>query len=223
MRIVIIEDNETLARAVKGALQDQGFGVDWLADGLAGESFLRQSRPDVAVIDINLPGQSGLEIVRALRRRHDATPILILTARGATSQRVEGLDAGADDYLVKPFEMEELIARLRALGRRRPSMDAPTETLGNLTFHRGQRQLMTVAGAIELPRRELALFECLLEHRARIVSKTMISDTLYGTGAEVEANAIELLVSRLRRKLEGTGVHIHTARGLGYMLDGEDN
>lgn len=220
MRIVIIDDNETLATAIKGALQDQGFGVDWLADGLEGEAFLRQARADVAIIDLNLPGQSGLDIVRALRRGNDATPILILTARTATPQRVEGLDAGADDYLVKPFEMAELIARLRALARRRPTLESQREQIGTLCFDRGQRLLSGPGGEIELPRRELALLECLLEHRGRIVSRAVIADTLYGTGAEVEANAIELLISRLRRKLEGGNVQIRTARGLGYMLEG---
>ncbi|MEI2383576.1 response regulator transcription factor [Breoghania sp. JC706] len=221
MRIAILEDNEILARAIRSALEDLGFGVDWIEDGLSGEAFLRDADADVAIIDINLPGQNGFEVIRALRRAGWSTPILILTARGKTSERVQGLELGADDYLVKPFEMAELVARLRALARRRPVLRSEWEELGGLKFNRGRRELFHLGKVIELPRRELALFECLLEHRGRIVSRTLISDTLYGTGAEIEDNAIDLLISRLRRKIDGTGVAIRTARGLGYMLDGE--
>ena len=221
MRIAILEDNEILARAIRGALEDLGFGVDWIEDGLAGEVFLKDADADIAIIDINLPGQNGFEVVRSLRKAGCSTPILILTARGKTSERVHGLELGADDYLVKPFEMAELVARLRALARRRPVLRSEWEEMGALKFNRGRRELFHHGAVIELPRRELALFECLLEHRGRIVSRMLISDTLYGTGAEIEDNAIDLLVSRLRRKIDGTGVAIRTARGLGYMLDGE--
>lgn len=147
--------------------------------------------------------------------------MLILTAMGKTSERVMGLEAGADDYLVKPFEMAELIARVRALARRRPILQSPTTEIGALRYHSQRRTLQGPAGDLELPRRELALFECLLDNRGRIISRDRISDTLYGTGAEIDSNAIELLVSRLRRKLDGSGVLIRTARGLGYMLDEE--
>ncbi|WP_054301570.1 response regulator transcription factor [Gemmobacter sp. LW-1] len=222
MRIALIEDNAPLADAIKNSLQDHGLGVDHLANGLDGEAFLAQSRVDVAIIDVNLPGLDGLSIVRAMRRSGNATPVLILTAMGKTSERVTGLEAGADDYLVKPFEMAELIARLRALARRRPMLQAREESVGSLSFDREARVLSGPAGPIDLPRREMALFACLLENRGRIVAREHISDTLYGTGTEVEPNAIELLVSRLRRKLGDTGVAIRTARGLGYMLD-EDN
>ncbi|WP_376873605.1 response regulator transcription factor [Albirhodobacter sp. R86504] len=221
MRIVIIEDNEILAQGVKNALEDQGLGVNWIANGKDGAAFLRQEKPDLAIVDVNLPGLDGMSIVREMRRDGDMTPVLILTAMGKTSERVAGLEAGADDYLVKPFEMAELIARVRALARRRPILQSSSIEIGSLSFHRQSRVLTGVSGPVDLPRRELALFECLLDNRGRIVSKDRISDTLYGTGAEIEANAIELLVSRLRRKLEGTGATIRTARGLGYMLDEE--
>jgi two-component system, OmpR family, response regulator len=219
LRITLIEDNQSLARGIVNALRDQGYAVDHLEDGLAGDEFLRTGGGDVAIIDVNLPHMTGIEIIRALRARGDAMPVLMLTAMGKTSDRVAGLDAGADDYLVKPFEMAELFARLRALIRRQPKFAPVREMVGDLVFDREQRQLFQDGRAIDLPRRELALFEVLLAQKGRLIEKDRIADALYGTGAEVEPNAVELLISRLRRKLEPTSVHIRTARGLGYMLD----
>jgi two-component system OmpR family response regulator len=221
MRIVIIEDQPALADGIAKVMRDQGHAVDCLPDGRQGHEFLLAHSADVAIIDVNLPGMNGFDIVRAMRDRRDATPVLLLTARGETKDRVTGLDAGADDYLTKPFDMAELEARVRALARRRPSLAPNNETIGELRFDRKSLRLDGPAGAISLPRRELALFAMLLDRSGRIASKESIADHLYGTGAEVDLNAIELLVSRLRRKLEGTGVTIKTARGLGYMLDGK--
>ena len=219
MRVILVEDNQSLARGIENALRDQGHAVDVLDDGIDADLFLAGAGADVVIIDVNLPRLSGLEIVRRLRGRGDATPVLMLTARGKTSQRVEGLDAGADDYLVKPFDMDELFARLRALSRRRPEVVHRLEPVGHAVFDRGQRKLLLDGQPIDLPRRELALFEFLVDHRGRLIDKDSIAAALYGTGAAVEANAVELLVSRLRRKLDGTGLAIRTARGLGYMLD----
>lgn len=221
MRIILVEDNLSLAKGIENALKDQGHAVDHLEDGLAADGFLAHHSADVAVIDINLPGLSGIDIIRRLRGRGDAMPVLILTARGKTSERVAGLDAGADDYLVKPFDMEELVARLRALARRRPQVAPDREAIGQLIYDRVQRAVLHEGRLIDLPRRELALFELLLEHRGRLIEKDRIADSLYGTGAPVEANAVELLISRLRRKIDGCGATIRTARGLGYMLDAD--
>ena len=212
MRIVLVEDHLSLAQGIENALRDQGHAVDWLADGAAAA---------LAIIDVNLPGMSGFDIVRHIRGAGRAIPVIMLTARGELSDRIEGLDAGADDYLVKPFEMAELAARIRALARRRPSLQKGIVRIGALCFDRAARHLTGPNGPIELPRRELALFECLLDHCGRIVSKDRIADTLYGVGSDVEANAVELLISRLRRKTAGAGVVIRTARGLGYLLDDE--
>ncbi len=219
MRITLIEDNQSLARGIVNALRDQGYAVDHLEDGRAGDEFLRTGGGDVAIIDVNLPHMTGIEIIRALRARGDAMPVLMLTAMGKTSDRVAGLDAGADDYLVKPFEMAELFARLRALIREQPQFAPALEMVGDLVFDREQRQLFQDGRVIDLPRRELSLFEVLLAQKGRLIEKDRIADALYGTGAEVEPNAVELLISRLRRKLDTTSVHIRTARGLGYMLD----
>lgn len=219
MRIVLVEDNERLAKGIENALRDQGHAVDWIGDGLEAKKFLETEGADVAVLDVNLPGMTGFEIVRALRKQGITIPVILLTARTHLDDRVEGLDSGADDYLVKPFEIAELTARIRALGRRRADIRAGVEEIGDLRFDRMARTLTGPDGLIDLPRRELALFECFADQLGRIVSKDRISDTLYGVGSEVEPNAIELLVSRLRRKLAGTGVTIRTARGLGYLLD----
>jgi two-component system OmpR family response regulator len=143
----------------------------------------------------------------------------MLTARGELGDRIEGLDAGADDYLIKPFELAELIARIRALARRRQEFQSGVQRIGPLEYNRAMHVLTGPSGIIDLPRRELALFEYMVDNSGRIVSKERIADTLYGTGSDVDANAVELLVSRLRRKLAGTGVTIRTARGLGYLLD----
>lgn len=220
MRIVLVEDNLSLAKGIENALKDQGHAVDHLDDGLDADAFLSHQRADVAIVDVNLPRLSGVEIIRRARARRDTIPMLILTARGKTSERVEGLDAGADDYLVKPFDMEELIARLRALARRRPEVALSREVVGQLIYDREQRVVYYGERNLDLPRRELALFELFLENRGRLIEKDRIADALYGTGTAVEPNAVELLISRLRRKIEGSGVSIRTARGLGYMLDG---
>ena len=219
MRIVLIEDNERLAKGIVNALHDQGHAVDWLSDGLEANRFLKTEGADLAVIDGNLPGLSGFEIVRKLRERGGTIPVIMLTARTELDDRIAGLDAGADDYLGKPFEMAELSARIRALSRRKSDIQTGVQKIGQLRYDRFARTVIGPSGPIDLPRRELALFECLLEHSGRIVSKDRISDTLYGVGADIEANAVELLVSRLRRKLSDSGATIRTARGLGYLLD----
>lgn len=221
MRIVILEDNALLADAVAHALRDQGFAVDALSDGVDGEDFLVSTGADVAIIDVNLPGQNGFDVVANIRRRGAAFPVMMLTARGETADRVEGLDRGADDYLVKPFEMSELLARVRALGRRRAAAAPTIEAIGPLRYDRNGRRLSGPSGPLALSRREIAVFETLLDRTGRIVSKAMIAEAVYGVGAEIDDNAVELQISRLRRKLKGSGVMIQTARGLGYSLDCE--
>lgn len=219
MRIAIVEDNVELARGIAYRLRDRGHSVDILHDGQEADRFLAREGADLVVLDINLPGMTGLEILRALRLRDDGTPVILLTARSETVERVAGLDAGADDYLTKPFEMDELEARLRALSRRKNLEYAARDALGVLVFDRTSRQLMDGETALEVPRKEIATLECLLERRGRIVPKAQLMTHVYGTGADVDDSAIEPHVSRLRRRLEGYGVRIKTARGLGYMLD----
>lgn len=219
MRIVIVEDNETLAKAIAYRLRDRGHAAEVLLDGDEADLYLAQEGADLVVLDINLPGQSGLEILKSLRNRGDGVPVILLTARAETSDRVSGLDMGADDYLVKPFEMDELEARIRALSRRKDLDYGAKESIGGLEFDRAARQVSVQGEVMDIPRREIAVLECLLERRGRIVPKSQLTDYVYGVGADVEASAVEPHVSRLRKRLQDLGIRIKTARGLGYLLE----
>ncbi|MEO1107102.1 MAG: response regulator transcription factor [Pseudomonadota bacterium] len=219
MRIVIVEDNETLANAIAYRLRDRGHAADVLTDGDAANLYLEQEGADLIVLDINLPGRSGLEILRSLRHRGDSAPVILLTARTETSDRVSGLDMGADDYLVKPFEMDELEARIRALSRRKQLDYGARETIGDLEFDRTTRQVSAKGQVLDVPRREMAVLECLLERRGRIVPKNQLIDYVYGVGTDVDDSAVEPHVSRLRKRLQNLGIRIKTARGLGYLLE----
>ncbi|MCB1357596.1 MAG: response regulator transcription factor [Maritimibacter sp.] len=219
MRIAIVEDNEALAHAIAYRLRDRGHAVDVLHDGQDADRFLSREGADLVVLDINLPGLDGLGVLKALRARGDGTPVILLTARSETADRVDGLDSGADDYLVKPFEMDELEARIRALSRRKNLDYGVRDVIGGLEFDRSSRQVSASGAPLDIPRREVAVLECLLERRGRIVSKAQLTDHVYGVGAEVDDTAIEPHVSRLRRRLAEHGVAIKTARGLGYMLE----
>lgn len=219
MRIAIIEDNEPLANAIAYRLRDRGHAADVLHDGAEADAFLAQEGADLVVLDLNLPGLPGLEVLRAMRARGDGTPVIILTARADTADRVSGLDMGADDYLVKPFEMDELEARIRALSRRRELDYGVRERIGGIEFDRGARAVLADGVALDIPRKELAVLECLLERRGRIVSKGSLMDHVYGVGSDIEDSSIEPHVSRLRRRLAPHGVAIRTARGLGYMIE----
>jgi len=219
VRIAVIEDNEALAQGIAHRLRDRGHAVDLLHDGEEADAFLRHEGADLIVLDCNLPGCDGLEVLTRLRRRGDGTPVILLTARAETSERVAGLDAGADDYLTKPFEMDELEARLRAMARRKNLEFAARDAIGPLVFDRTNRQLLKDEQPLAFPRKELATLECLLERRGRIVSKSQLITHVYGTGAAQEDSAIEPHVSRLRKRLEPFGIRIKAARGLGYMLE----
>ncbi len=218
MRIVVIEDNLDLARGIMHRLRDNGHAVDHLMDGREAATFLARDGADIVVLDINLPGLSGLDVLRGLRARGDQSPVLLLTARGDTADRVAGLDAGADDYLVKPFAMDELMARLRALARRRATDARSTLHLGPLVFDMTARCAKIGEQVLDLPRKELAALECLLERRTRLTPKSELVDHLYGVGADVDESVVEVHISRLRKRLRLHGFDIKTARGLGYML-----
>lgn len=201
MRIAVIEDNVVLANGIAHQLRDQGHAVDILHDGDQALAFVKQDGADLLVLDVNLPGMNGFAVVSALRKSGNQVPIILLTARSDLKDRLAGLDAGADDYLNKPFEMEELEARIRALLRRKPDLNATTVSFGPLTFDRTGRRLLAAGQEMSLPRRELAVFECLFERLGQIVSKTHLANQLYGIGAEVEERVVEVYVSRLRKKL----------------------
>ena len=222
MRIVLIEDNEALAKGISYRLRDLGHGVDHLAHGDMADPFLRQESWDLLILDISLPGVDGLTILRTLRARGDERPVLILTARTETVHRVQGLDAGADDYLVKPFEIDELVARVRALTRRGPRPLRRVLSLGPVNLDCDARQATIGDDPIALPRREVSLLEKLLTAQGRSVSKQDILDHVYGTGADVEEAAVEVHISRLRKRLKPHGLSIRVQRGIGYSLIDSD-
>ncbi len=218
MRIVVVEDNESLRKGITYRLQDDGHSVDALGDGLAAADFLAQEDSDLVVLDINLPGQSGLDVLRTMRTRGDPRPVILLTARASTEDRVGGLDAGADDYLVKPFEMEELAARVRALARRKAVAPRRKIDLGALTLELEPLQLLSSSGPIDIPRRELALLAALAETPGTPVSKDRLLAQVYGAGSETDEKVIEVYASRLRKRLSRHGLGIKAQRGIGYLL-----
>mgnify|MGYP001811746853 CR=1 FL=1 len=218
MRITVVEDNISLAKGISYSLEDAGHAVDLLHDGIEADAFLKSDTSDLIILDINLPGIDGLTLLKKLRKRDDPRPVILLTARAEIEDRIGGLDAGADDYLIKPFEMAELNARVRALSRRRPVPERQMQSIGQLQFDAAARQLFANNEPIEMPRRELAVFECLLSSDGRLVSKTALLDYAYGVGADVEEKVVEVYVSRIRGRLKPHGVTIKSQRGLGYQL-----
>ena len=218
MQIVVVEDNISVAKGIRYYLQDAGHAVDLIHDGAEASEFLQRDTADLVVLDINLPNESGLEVLRKMRARQDHRPVLLLTAQSETKDKITGLDAGADDYLSKPFEMEEFSARIRALLRRVSDMPRATDSIGSVEFDRSARMILGPNGPLDIPRREVALFERLLMAQGRIVSKQLLLDSLYGTGADVDEPVVEVYVSRLRKRLQPFGVEIKVKRGLGYLM-----
>lgn len=218
MRITLVEDNVALAKGIAYRLEDAGHAVDMLHDGSEAAAFLKDDESDLIILDINLPGMDGLSLLKTLRTRDDLRPVILLTARTETEDRVIGLDSGADDYMIKPFEMAELEARVRALSRRRSVPQRLTQDIGPLRFDATSRQIFADDEPLELPRRELSIFECLLSADGRLVSKTALLDYVYGVGADVEEKVVEVYISRIRTRLKPYGVTVKSQRGLGYQL-----
>jgi two-component system OmpR family response regulator len=219
MRILVAEDDAILADGVMRSLRQSGFAVDWVRNGLEADTALDANQFDLLILDIGLPKKSGLEVPRRLRSRDSRVPVLILTALDGVNDRVKGLDAGADDYLAKPFELAELEARVRALTRRGMA-GAPTLLKhGALSYDQVGRVARLEGVPLELSAREVSLLEIFLQRAGRLVSKDQLVSHLCEWGEEVSANAIEVYVHRLRKKLEPGGVRIVTVRGLGYSLE----
>jgi len=218
VRIAVVEDNKPLADGITKAFEADGHGVDQLHDGNDADRFLTSEQLDLIILDINLPGKSGLEVLKSLRNQKIQTPVLLLTARDAVDDKIAGLDLGADDYLTKPFDLSELKARARALLRRSEKTLNETITVGGLEFDPSARQLKINGEVSALPRRENALAELFIRNKDRILSKAQILDHLYGVGSETDDAAVELYVHRLRKRISGSDVEIKTARGLGYCL-----
>jgi len=221
MRILLIEDNPRLAGFVASGLEHAGFLVDFLGTAEEGEAALRVIDYDVLILDLGLPDYDGLELLSDLRKRGSRIPLLILTARDDVRDRVKGLDLGADDYLLKPFALEELTARLRALLRRPSDTLGSVVAVGNLQFDVLTRELVVAGSPAALPRRESDVLEILVRRVGRVVPKRMLDEKIYGFSEDVSVNSIEASVSRLRRNLKrlGAGVTIRTFRGIGYLLE----
>ncbi len=222
MHILVAEDHPSVAEAVVRSLRKSGYAVDQVQDGEEAEAALEANNFDLLILDIGLPKRSGLEVLKRLRSRKSAMPVLILTALDSVKDLVAGLDAGADDYLAKPFEFEVLEARVRALMRRGMAGGSTLIRHGPLTYDETGRVASLNGEPIELSARELGLLEILLRRAGRLVSKDQLVSHLCEWGEEVSGNAIEVYVHRLRRKLEPDGVRIITVRGLGYRLENQD-
>ena len=219
MRILLAEDNRTLADWLGKALGQGGFAVDCMADGIEADHVLLTQAYDVVVLDLGLPRMDGLEVLRRLRRRGSRVPVLILTARGAIDDRVEGLNLGADDYLPKPFKLTELEARIRALIRRAQGGASPKLKLGALEYDSVARMFTLHGDTLVLRPKEHAVLEVLMSRAGKAVSKASVHEQIFSLDATTSPEAVEIYVHRLRRKLEGSGIAIVTLRGLGYVLE----
>ncbi|MCB2100185.1 MAG: response regulator transcription factor [Rhodobacterales bacterium] len=219
MRVLLIEDDPILADGLVRALRQAGYAVDWSGDGPEAEAILRAQDYDLVVLDLTLPGLDGLELLRGLRGRRAATPVLIITARAEVDDRIRGLDLGADDYLTKPFELGEFDARVRALLRRSRGRGLGRLTLGGLTVDIAARRAFIGDAPLDLRRREFGVLEVLMTAQGRILDKTRIIDHVAGFDEELSPAAVEIYISRLRKKLEPAGVAIRVVRGVGYVLE----
>ena len=220
MRVLLVEDHDRLAQTIVDGLSAFGFGVDAFVTAEDGLGAARTCTYDAIILDLGLPDRDGLDVITELRARSVTSPILILTARDGIDDRVAGLDRGGDDYLLKPFAMKELAARLRALLRRPGRALAAVLELGNLSLNTTLRQLEVCHRVVAISPREMSALELLMRRAGQVVSKRALEDMLYGLSEDANPNAVEVLISRLRKRLEDIGADcsIHTLRGIGYLL-----
>ena len=216
MRVLVVEDDAMIGRAVTDGLQADGHAVDWVRDGAAAELALLHGPYELAVLDLGLPRKDGLDVLKSLRHSRVDVPVLIITARDAVADRVAGLDHGADDYLVKPFDLDELLARARAVVRRRAGRASPEIVYGALTLDPVKRRVEFRGAPVELSAREFAVLEALMREPGAVVSRTKLEDSVYGWGEEVGSNSVEVHLHHLRRKLDAK--LIRNVRGVGYRI-----
>jgi two-component system OmpR family response regulator/two-component system response regulator QseB len=216
MHVLLVEDDRMIGESVRTALKQDGHAVDWLRDGNSADSALTHEEFDVVLLDLGLPGKDGLDLLRTLRARRKQTPVIVLTARDALQDRVAGLDAGADDYLVKPFELEELTARMRAVVRRRAGHAEPVIEVGAIRLDPSKREVTRAGSPVPLSAREYAVLEALMLRPGAILSRAQLEDRLYGWGDAIESNAVSVYIHQLRRKLGADA--IRNVRGVGYYV-----
>ncbi|MBN8946982.1 MAG: response regulator [Rhodanobacter sp.] len=219
MHIILVEDDAQLGAAIQRALERLAYTVSWLRDGREALIALRDETADLVLLDLGLPGKDGLDVLVEARRSHVTTPVIVMTARDGLQARVHGLDAGADDYLIKPFHLDELCARIRSLSRRAQGLAVNRIEVGALTLDLGTSQVTRRGEAVELTRREFALLQILLERAGKLVRRESLVNSLYGLDTVVGDNALEVLVHALRKKLGYDTVR--TVRGFGYMIPRE--
>jgi two-component system OmpR family response regulator len=219
MRILLTEDDASLAEALQFSLKQSGYAVDWANNGADADQALTRDVFGLLILDLGLPKLDGFEVLRRLRKRNATLPVLILSGRERAEEKVTGLDLGADDYLVKPFSLEELQARVRALLRRGHGSAAPQIMYGELSFDTVERSATVGGKMLALSAQETGVLEALLARFGRLVSKEQLVQQLYSAGHEVSLNAIEVYVHRLRKKLEASGINVRTQYGRGYSLD----
>lgn len=218
MKLLLAEDDPMIGAATEQGLRNAGFAVDWARDGQSAELALRTGQYALLILDLGLPRQDGLTVLKTMRSSGDATPVLIVTARGAVYDRIEGLNQGADDYLTKPFDLDELIARIRALIRRNAGRAQPVMQVAGLSLNPLTREVRLDGELLSLPQREFALLEALLRTPGAVLSTEQIAEMLYGWGEEIVSNAVEVHIHKLRKKLGADW--IRNVRGVGYKLVG---
>lgn len=219
MDLLLVEDDEMLGDGVQTVLQRRGLGIDWVRDGISAMQSLKSYRYDVLVLDLNIPWLSGLEVLARLREEGNQIPVLVLTARSEVVDRVAALDSGADDYVVKPFDIDELCARIRALHRRHHGQEQLCLQHGDLILDPAARTVMVQNNNVSLSAKEFDILQALMENMGRVMSRQKLNETVYCLDDEVESNAIEVHIHHLRKKL---GEHpIRTVRGVGYVVEKE--
>ena len=216
MRLLLAEDDQMIGESVQRGLRQDGYAVDWVRDGVAAEHAIADHDYDVVLLDLGLPRKDGIRFLEDLRRRQNRVPVLVLTARDAVSDRVRGLDAGADDYLVKPFDLDELSARIRALVRRQSGRVEPEVVIGDLRVNLASHGVFLADVPIALSAREFSLLRALLEQPGVPLSRAQLEERIYGWNEEVESNAVEVYIHSLRRKLGAEW--IRNLRGVGYLV-----
>jgi len=216
MRILLAEDDQMIGAAVRDALVQDGYVTDWLRDGQRADAALVTGQYDLVLLDLGLPGKDGLEILRSLRMRRQAMPVIVITARDAVESRIAGLDAGADDYIVKPFDLDELAARIRSALRRSAGRPEPDLALGDVSINLARRAVLRGGQPVTLSAREYAIVEALALRPGAILSRGQLEQRMYGWGEEVDSNAVEVHIHAIRKKLGAD--FIRNVRGVGYFI-----
>ncbi len=217
MRLLLVEDDEILGEGLVEGLKMEGYAVDWLTNGKLADEALKLNSYELIVLDLNLPDMEGLDILKALRARKDETPVMVLTAKDTVPDRVEGLDSGADDFVIKPFELDEVCARLRALARRNEGRSVPNIEYKGIVLDPAAHQVTWNDEKVDLSQKEFEILSFLMSNIGRVISRARLEESLYSWDSDVESNTVEVHIHHLRKKLDPS--IIRTVRGVGYIID----